>query len=125
MSFSSFVINKPLLSPLRSVSKIRFKFRSQLELLPQTRNLLTHRLHCSGKCPNTEFSWSVFSCICIRENSVFGHFFRGYYHCVKSVQIRSSFCSVFSCIWTEYRKYGPEKTPYLDTFHAAYHSQRQ
>ena len=44
-------------------------------------------------------------------------------HCVKSVQIRSFFWSVFSCIWTEYvfspntEKYGPEKTPYLDTFH--------
>ena len=36
-------------------------------------------------------------------------------HCVKSVQIRSFFWSVFSCIQTEY---GPEKTPYLDTFRA-------
>ena len=36
-------------------------------------------------------------------------------HCVKSVQIRSFFWSVFSHIRTEY---GPEKTPYLDTFHA-------
>ena len=36
-------------------------------------------------------------------------------HCVKSVQIRSYFWSVFS---TNTRKYGPEKTPYLDTFHA-------
>ena len=36
-------------------------------------------------------------------------------HCVKSVQIRSFFCSVFSSIRTEY---GPEKTSYLDTFHA-------
>ena len=36
------------------------------------------------------------------------------FHCVKSVQIRSFFCSVI-CIRTEYR---PEKTPYLDTFHA-------
>ena len=26
------------------------------------------------------------------------------HHCVKSVQIRSYFWSVFSCIWTEYRK---------------------
>ena len=34
--------------------------------------------------------------------------------CMKSVQIRSFFWSVFSCIRTEYR---PEKTPYLDTFH--------
>ena len=36
-------------------------------------------------------------------------------HCVKTVQIRSYFWSVFSCIWTEY---GPEITPYLDIFHA-------
>ena len=36
-------------------------------------------------------------------------------HYVKSVQIRSFFWFVFFCIWIEY---GPEKTPYLDTFHA-------
>ena len=34
-------------------------------------------------------------------------------HCVKSVQIRIFFWSVFSGIQTEYK---PEKTPYLDTF---------
>ena len=46
-------------------------------------------------------------------------------HCMKSVQIRTFFLSVFSCIRTEYGdlikktdKYGPEITPYLDTFHA-------
>ena len=53
-------------------------------------------------------------------------------HCVKGVQIRSFFWSVFSGIRTEYgeilrispysdrmpEKYGPEKAPYLDTFHA-------
>ena len=53
-------------------------------------------------------------------------------HCVKNVQIRSFFWSIFSCIRTEYGellckspnlvlspgKYGPEKFPYLDTFHA-------
>ena len=37
------------------------------------------------------------------------------HHCVKSVQMRSYFCSVFSCIRIEY---GPDITPYLDTFHA-------
>ena len=69
------------------------------------------------------------------------------FHCVKSAQIRSFFWSAFFCIWTEYReirsispyslrmrkntkyfyvfspnagKYGPEKTPYLDTFHAVF-----
>ena len=36
------------------------------------------------------------------------------FHCVKSVQIRSFFWSVFS-LNTE--KYGPEKTLCLDTFH--------
>ena len=35
-------------------------------------------------------------------------------HCVKSVQIRSFFWSVFS---PNAGKYGSEKTPYLDTFH--------
>ena len=52
-------------------------------------------------------------------------------HCVKSVQIRSFFWSVFSSIWTEYGdirsispysfrnagKCGTEKIPYLDIFH--------
>ena len=48
-------------------------------------------------------------------------------HYVKSVQTRSFFWSVLSCIWIEYGdlrsvfspktgKYGSEKTPYLDTF---------
>ena len=39
-------------------------------------------------------------------------------HYVKIVQIWSIFWSVFSCIRTEHRKYGPENTPYLDIFHA-------
>ena len=38
-----------------------------------------------------------------------------YVHCVKSVQIWS-YLSDFS---RNAGKYGPEKTPYLDTFHAA------
>ena len=51
-----------------------------------------------------------------------------WYHCVKSIQTRSSFWSVFSHIPLEYGnflrkslgKYGPGKTSYLDTFHTAY-----
>ena len=44
------------------------------------------------------------------------HFFG---HSVKSVQIQSFFWSVFSCIFgLKTGKYGPGKTPYLDTFHA-------
>ena len=39
------------------------------------------------------------------------------HHCVTSVQIRSFFWSVFS---PNAGKYGPEKTPYLDTFHVVH-----
>ena len=43
-----------------------------------------------------------------------------YVHCVKSVQIRSYFWSVFSCIRTEFspntETYGPEITPYNSVF---------
>ena len=52
------------------------------------------------------------------------------HHCLKSAQIQSFFWSVFFHIRTEYvtilqtitnaGKYGPEKTPYLDTFHAVH-----
>ena len=38
-------------------------------------------------------------------------------HWVKSVQIRSFFWSVFSCIQSEYRKIRTRKNPYLNTFH--------
>ena len=42
------------------------------------------------------------------------------FHYVKSVQIRSFSWSVFSRIWTKYGKNGPEKTPYLVTFHTVF-----
>ena len=38
-----------------------------------------------------------------------------YIHCVKCVQMRSFFWSVFSCIRAEY---GPQRPPHLDIFHA-------
>ena len=38
-------------------------------------------------------------------------------HNVKSIQILSCFWSLFSCIGLNTGKYGPEKTPYLNTFH--------
>ena len=37
---------------------------------------------------------------------------------MKIVQIRSFFWSVFSVFSPNAGKYGPEKTPYLDNFHA-------
>ena len=51
-----------------------------------------------------------------------------FYHCMRSIQIRSFFFSIFSRIRTSYLsvfspnagKYGPEKTPDLGTSHAVY-----
>ena len=40
-----------------------------------------------------------------------------YFDCLKSVQIRSNFWSVFS---PNVGKYGPKITPYLDIFHAVF-----
>ena len=40
------------------------------------------------------------------------------HHCVKCVQIRSISWSVFPVFELNTGKYGPEKTPYWDTFHA-------
>ena len=48
---------------------------------------------------------------CFVENSVQLIY---YVQWVKNVQIRGFFWSIFSCIRTEYKKYGPEKTTYLD-----------
>ena len=45
--FSSIELNKPLPAPVYSISKIRFKFRSQFELFPQIRCLITLRLESS------------------------------------------------------------------------------
>ena len=39
-------------------------------------------------------------------------------HCVKNVQMRGFFYSYFPVFSPNTGKYGPEKTPYLDTFHA-------
>ena len=43
---------------------------------------------------------------------------RGNMHCVKSVKIRSFSGPYFPVFSLNTGKYGPEKTPYLDTFHA-------
>ena len=47
--------------------------------------------------------------------------FTCFWYCVKSVQIRSFFWFVFSCIQSPNTgKYGAEKTRYLSTFHAVW-----
>ena len=47
LSFSSIEVNKPFLTPVHSISQIRFKFRSQFYLLPQIRCLMAFRIESS------------------------------------------------------------------------------
>ena len=58
------------------------------------------------------FSWINLQ----RKNFFWVFLFHG--HCIKNVQIRSFFWSLFSWVQTEYRKIRTRKTSYLDTFHA-------
>ena len=44
------------------------------------------------------------------------------WHCVESVQIRVLSCPCFPVFSPNRGKYVPEITPYLDTFHAVWHS---
>ena len=71
-------------------------------------NVIISREHlkqftCQGNCV---YFTMLFATIHYNKRSV---------PCVKSVRIRSFFWSEVFCIRTEY---GPEKAPYLDTFHA-------
>ena len=86
------------------------------------------------------FSWQCLNrttlseCICISNKAPVGfelvHLIWCCVHCMKSVQIRNFFWSIFSCIRIDTEiysvnlcispntgKYEPEKIPYLDTFH--------
>ena len=47
LSFASIEISKPLPGPVYSVSQLRFKFRSQLQLLPYIRCLITLEVESS------------------------------------------------------------------------------
>ena len=47
---------------------------------------------------------------------------QNYFHCVKSVQIRSYFWSMFSCIWTEYRKMRTRNNSVFGQFSRSVHN---
>ena len=66
----------------------------------------------------TQWTWLVKLTLTVHQSSLLDcQLFNWPWHCVKSVQIRSFFWSVFS---PNAGKYGPEKTPYLDTFHTVW-----
>ena len=50
--------------------------------------------------------------------------FRKRFHCVKSIKIWSFSGRCFPVFGLNIWKYGPEKTPYLDTFHAVFAAQK-
>ena len=105
---------------LSKSSLIIFSKFSELQIIRTTEYLLHHGIVWTS----TSLSLHVSDKLLYINNLV--HIaLNGHSHCVKNGQIRSYFWSVFSCIRTEYvfspntRKYGPEKTQYLDTFQVA------
>ena len=73
---------------------------------PQNKNVLVLEYH--------KIDWSLVCLLWIRKHDTLSTLLNDI-HCVKSVQIRRFFWSVFS---PNTGKYKPEKTTYFDTFHA-------
>ena len=68
---------------------------------------LVHRIYLETFWHQNEVQWYrlMWKMTNLESHSVFtDHEWNWSLHCVKSVEIRSCFWSVFSCIWTEYRK---------------------
>ena len=88
-------------------------FKSALRLYKVQHNQSNFRnLFC--KCCSFLFLiffvfWCNFNCTMSCPSSI---------HCVRSDLIRSFSCPYFPLFGLNTGKYGPEKTPYLDTFHA-------
>ena len=59
LSFSSIGINKPLPTPVHSVSQIRFKFRNQFQLLPQIRCPITLRVESSISNIDSNITYNI------------------------------------------------------------------
>ena len=62
-----------------------------------------------------QFQGVAYKSVAYKKKRVIYYWVNFHVNCVKNVQIRSFFWSVFSRIRTEYR---PDKTPYLDNFYA-------
>ena len=106
---------------------------SQLVTFPRKKEIIWKFLHICNKHSCLENLHEICRESSYRFVQIFSKTFRSSpddHHCVKSVQIRSFFWSVFSRIWTEYeeilrispysvrtQKNTDQKTPRLGTFH--------
>ena len=81
-------------------------------MVPQS---LRNIMHCLTSVQKRSFFWSVFSCIRTEYGKIVSKYgvFSGPYFPVFG--LTTPYLSIFS---PNTGKYGPEKTPYLDTFHA-------
>ena len=67
-------------------------------------------------CTHSGYKIHTKSILAGGENCLVCGFFQNNFHCVKNVQIRSFFWSLFSCIWTEYRKIRTRKNTVFGHF---------
>ena len=77
-----------------------FFFQNNFELLLNLSSLRFIFYFAHGKIPAFWEVWKGSNLVLKHFGKIIFIFF--YFHCVKNVQIRSNFCSVFSCIRTEY-----------------------
>ena len=107
VNFNLFQVNVPFLYPLKTSENQRFSdaFRGYKKGALTWNRLI--RFSFLSYLQNQFFFNSAFFCTVmmfiwsIKWNS---HKESLAIHCIKSVEIRSYFCYIFFCIWTEYRK---------------------
>ena len=71
-------------------------------------------IYVSALAVKTFCGYNLFFCFIEKSFTEKSH------HCAKNVQIGSFLWSVFFRIQSKYGKYGPERTPYLDTFYLVF-----
>ena len=104
-------IRNMILMFLRSESNLSFIFNQMLNFL--MRGLVIFFLHWIKLC-FLQKTLLILQILVHNKGGAHGNLWGFIDHCVKSVQMRSYFWSVFN---PNTGKYGPEISPYLDTFH--------
>ena len=111
-----FVLSAPLLYPVKTSEnrKVFWCFQGV-----EKDALRTNELKKSKMVNQYIVHVSIYEVPCSENyQKTVSNFLGAFSHCVKSVRIRSFSGPYFPVFTPNAGKYGPEKTPYLDTFHA-------
>ena len=89
----------------KKTCKLEWNYEGFLHTFTSEGYLLVNQLLMwkKSESPNNLCTWNYNEEINHYDMFIICNYYSFIDHCVKSVQIRSYFWSVFSCIWTEYR----------------------